>query len=184
MTYEAPAADDARADEEASYRSYVFEQAASDAEPGTAFLNKSTAHAAIVVEALFRQAQRSVRILTNALSDDVYGTPLVIEAAVAFLRREGARLEIIAESRPCRVMLDRIGQVGLADRVDIRLLPPHVTKIVDVNYMLVDERSYRFETEKGLREATVQFNGEAVASRILDNFQMLQPHGAPLELVN
>src|SRR5665213_43497 len=65
---------------------------------GELFMNRSPAHAEIVVEYLFRAALNRVCILSERLPHEVYGTSCVINAALGlFDRNPAAVLEVLVE---------------------------------------------------------------------------------------
>ena len=59
--------------------------------------NSSTAHAQVVVEAMFRYGSGDAVLFTGSANPKIYGDDRVVNAAVDFLSRGGNSLTIIAE---------------------------------------------------------------------------------------
>ncbi|HEY4115896.1 MAG TPA: hypothetical protein VGM17_17705, partial [Rhizomicrobium sp.] len=151
------------------YREYVASKADGQM-PSDIFLNRNAAHAAIVVEFIFRKAERHVRLVTNRLSADVYGTPEVISAADGFLRRHpDATLEILAETnidRAASPFLAALDGAGFAARVFLRFIPTTTTRAYKFNFAVADGQHYRFEESRTSREAIVQFGAPDFGVRL------------------
>lgn len=154
-----------------AYRKFVAERAASA--DGHTFFNRSAAHAAIVIEYLFRGASREMNIMTGELHQPVYAAPAVISAAVEFLTKHPtAEIHIISEKLidPSHPMLKGLADAGLSGRVSTKLLESTVAaKMPPVHFAVADGRSFRFEPDKRLMEAVIQFGEEGIGNR-LDSF--------------
>lgn len=153
---------------DAAYREYVELCAFSD-KPSGVILNRSAAHAAVVLEYLFRSATARVRILTRQLSADVYGVPAVVAAAVAFLRdHPGATIAILAErgvDRGTHPLIRAVDQQDLGAQLSLRFVP-NAVKAYPFNFAVADGIHYRFEESRENREAIVQFRDGAFAENL------------------
>lgn len=158
------------------YRSFV-EACAFSEEPSGVILNRSAAHAAVVLEYLFRSAERRVRILTNQLSSDVYGLDGVVAAAVGFLRdHPAATIDILAEQRVDRAahpLLTAADAAGQGARLSLRFVPGASARY-QFNFAVADGVNYRFEESRENREAIVQFRDGDFARDLDALFEMIK----------
>jgi len=151
------------------YREFVTRIA--DGEwPSETILNRSSDHAAVILENLFRKAIDSVEILTSELKADVYGMPGVVNSALGYLQRnDDARIYILAEStldRAVHPFLKVIDDSGLGDRVSIKLVDPTAKANYKFNFAVADGRSFRFEESRESLEAIVGFGHDRFANRL------------------
>jgi hypothetical protein len=153
----------------AAYRAYV-QQAADGNKPSEILVNRSAHHAAIVMEVLFSKAHREVRILTKALSEDVYATPSTLRAAIRFLQQNGdGKIEILTEQpidRASHGFLRELDHQGCGGRVKVWAVPPNAQKMYRFNFAVVDGLHFRFESDRDNREAIVQFGETAFAGHL------------------
>jgi hypothetical protein len=81
------------------YREFV-ERIADGGWPSETILNRSSDHAAVILENLFRKAVDSVEILTSELKTDVYGIPGVIVPRSAFCSETTTHASTSSRNRP------------------------------------------------------------------------------------
>lgn len=158
------------------YRRYV-EKLSNAGNATEVILNRSSEHAAVVVEFLFRRAEYEMEILTNELAEDVYGVPGVIAAAQSFLERNlNASIHILAEKpvvRASHPLLRSLDQSGLGDRVHLAFIPEATQKTYNFNFAVADQKSYRFEETRTTREAIVQFGDAKFGAQLHSVFGKL-----------
>lgn len=158
------------------YRQYVGKIAGAPG-PSETIMNRSSEHAAVVLEFLFRKANSEIDILTDELAEDVYGTPALIAAAQAFLTNNpAAKISILAESKVDRLahqFFRAIDGAGLGDRVTIAFVPDNVKKGYTFNFAVTDTDSYRFEEARHSREALVRFSDKGFAQTLRSIFHKL-----------
>jgi len=141
-----------------TYREYV-ESVASQPRPSIVISNLDAAHAAIVMERLFIEAQTRIEILTQCLTDEVYGGAAVIEAATAFLKR-GGRLDVLTEqpiSPETNLLLHAVAAAGFENEVTATNVPAAVCETYGFHFSVADGDCYRFEQEKDSWRAKVRF---------------------------
>jgi hypothetical protein len=113
--------------------------------------NGTIDHARVVIEEAFKAAKSHVRILTNKLDPTCYGSRDVIDAALAFLRAPGARLDILVEDETAPVLtqdfLMAVTEAGGA-RVRANVVPAMYVEDYDFNFLTVDDVAYRFESDR------------------------------------
>lgn len=123
--------------------------------------NKDISHARVVVCTAFEHAKSRIRLLSNQLDLELYGTMPFVAAMSKFLDKKDHKLVILVETdvpedHPVRQLGRRYpGQVTMA-RIhdDVLECYPH-------NCMLVDESGYRLETDRDKPEAIVVFNDDS-----------------------
>jgi hypothetical protein len=177
-----PADDIEKREDLIAYREFVDKIA--NAADGRVILNRSAAHAAIIIEYLFKKAKREVNILTGKLFERVYGAPGVVSTAIVFLRdHPSARLCIISEHRidATHPLLSALKNTpGLSERVDCRILKPEIAEATPYHFAVADGSCFRFEREKKLLEAIVQFGETAVGQKLNDVFRSLYAKSLPV----
>jgi hypothetical protein len=115
--------------------------------------NGNIHEASAAVEQAFLHGRKEIKILSNRLLPECYGTDPVLKAASKFLmQHKRATLQILVEdpatqSAPTNPFLLRIYQVA-PDRVRIRRVPPDISAQYDYNFLTVDDAGYRFEEDR------------------------------------
>lgn len=113
---------------------------------GTAFLNKSEWHAAIIVREFLRSARDSVRILCGRLNKAVYGG-LIREFNAAFAR--GVDVRVLTE-------YDDVSAVALAEELRAQNAFHSLGHGVDMfHFLVVDGVRYRAERAEADKSALV-----------------------------
>jgi hypothetical protein len=141
---------------------------------GTPLPNGTLAHATMLLEAMFLNASKCVRILTGELNARVYGTPAVISAARQFLADSNHRLEIIFEGpfddgEAARHPLLTV--IGSNPNVSLWRLRPEVQGKLRSHFALMDDDSYRFEPDKREPSAVAAFGDPAFNSKLREVFE-------------
>ena len=158
------------------YREFV-ERVADGVWPSETILNRSADHAAVIVENLFRKADRIVEILTSELKTDVYAMPTVISSAIDFLRRDdGARIHILSETdldRSAHPFLAAIDAAQFGDRLTVGIIRANTKQDYKFNFAVADAKSFRFEESRESFEAIVGFGHDKFASRLHNVFEVL-----------
>ncbi|MEA2909866.1 MAG: hypothetical protein QOJ15_1947 [Bradyrhizobium sp.] len=150
-----------------SYRSHV--EALATRADGELVLNRSPAHASIVLEAVFNASSEIVEILTSKLAPEVYGEPELIEAAARFLDRPKSSIAILSESeidRATHPFLVALDARGFADRISIRCLPAASLKRYSFNFAVGDRRHFRFEQSRDSFEAFARFGVADIGTKL------------------
>jgi hypothetical protein len=143
---------------EDTYREYV--EAAASAERCEVFLNRYVAHAAIIVEYLFRNAQFSVEILTGRLNPAIYGDHSTVRAAIDFLDRTanldnstGHKLCILTEEgvdQNTHPLFIRARDSHFAKLIELRRVPDTVKHTFNFHFALADNMHYRCKEPRGI----------------------------------
>jgi len=154
--------------EEQKYRVIVRDCVA--ANDGRPIFNRDLMHAIVVVENLFRTAEKEIDIVTERLFEPIYAAQPTIELVLSFLQEhKDAKLRILHEepidpsSHP---LLMAIQTAGLMDRVELRRMTAEMKESIPYHFFLCDARHFRFEPSKKRLEALAQF-GEPETGRLL-----------------
>ncbi len=160
------------------YRSSV--RAAISGDDERAVLNGSLKHAQIVIEEAFRAASQRVRILSNSLDGGCYDSPSVLALVKDFLARAGTSLSILVETPISEIQSGIFYKTFEAEiqsgKIDLAYVPSAISKDYGFNFLVVDERSYRFEADRRKPEAVVLGGAHAAlpAQRLARLFDSLQ----------
>jgi hypothetical protein len=146
--------------------------------PSPVILNRSAEHAAVILERLFLTATDRVSVLSNALSDDVYGSVAVQDSAVQFLKSHPqGKINLLVE-RPEEdlgsLFLKRLTDAGVGQQVCMSVLSPEVVADYRFNFAVADGCSYRFEEDRQDRHASVQFGNRSFGETLEDAFAELK----------
>ena len=123
--------------------------------------NRDILHAAEIIVACFRHAERKVCLLSNKLDRNLYGDERLLDAIRLFLKKDGTEFHILVETEidarhPIRMLADE----GYAPKMTIRVVPPKLKEKYPFNFMTVDDFGYRFEYNREVYEAIASFHEE------------------------
>lgn len=154
---------------------------------GTPLPNGTLDHARMLMEAMFRTASKSLRILTGTLNARVYGTPEAIERAKQFLANPAHTLSIIFEEPFTAEQADRhplLAAVRHFPNVKLYSLKPELRDRISSHFAVTDEDSYRYEADKTKPSAVAAFGDkEGMAGTLTKTFDLLTAIGStPLRL--
>ena len=156
------------------YRMYV-QAIARAGDARQTILNRSPAHASIIVATVFGATQRLIEILTSNLRDDIYGTPEVIEAAVTFLTRNPeARIDIITVDgllpANSRFLAALQAHRVVNDRVFVGRCSEGQARVHGFRFLVGDGQHYRFQEDPTNTEAIVQFGRNETGRKLHEIF--------------
>lgn len=155
------------------YRHFV-EAIAKASGPSQVILNRSPEHASIVIEMLFRKAINNVQLISRKLSADVYASKGVIDAASQFLAR-GGKVHFLVETainrtqHPLLIALDKVAR----SNVVITVVPEQIASRYKFNLVVADGQSYRFEPDRGVREAIIRFGDQQFGEKLEGAFAQI-----------
>ena len=147
---------------------------------GTPLPNGTLLHAAMLMEAMFSAASKSIRILTGSLNARVYGSPEVIACARQFLATSGHTLEVIFEDELDDDAVARhplLASLGPGANVRLWKLDPTLRKKITSHFALMDDDSYRFEADKAKPSAIAAFGDRAFCKSLSTFFEALKKYG-------
>ena len=122
--------------------------------------NKDMSHATIVVCTAFRHASEKIRLLSHELDRSLYGGVWFLDELQEFLS-SGGLLNVLIESdvEPDHPVMQLAKQT---DKITIKRVPDQEWEKYPFNFMVVDDKGFRFENNRALPEATVVFNYDEV----------------------
>jgi hypothetical protein len=158
-----------------TYRALILERL--QARDGTPIPNGTIAHAALLVEAMFKNASDKIRILTGELNARVYGAPEIVAAARQFLADADHSLEIIFECEfndndAARHPL--LAALGPGANVTLWRLEPKFRQAVTAHFALMDEDSYRYEADKTKDSAVAAFGDREFTESLIRLFENMK----------
>jgi hypothetical protein len=142
---------------------------------GEAVFNASDEHAAIVVEEIFRTAQRQVSILTGHLAPRIFARDRLLSWSEIFLSDPEHRLRILAREGE----IDKLGpnpayeQLQGYPNVEVRALPDSLEAEIAFRFITADDDIYRFEPDKNKCAAVAAFGDSKVAQHLQEVFDTL-----------
>jgi hypothetical protein len=156
----------------ATYREFVRTVATEGTGKSRVIANSSAEHAAVILEQLFVMAQHEVLIVTHELFPAVYAQPEVIDAAVAFLKRDlstklSVRLETEVEATHPFIAAARAAG---GNRVMFDRIPGVVQSNYGYNFAVADGVHYRFEEDRNNHTAIIRFRDPDVGHSLEEAF--------------
>jgi hypothetical protein len=158
-----------------AYRALV--DAAAGAEDGRIVLNRTSEHASIIMEYLFRKAHDRVEIVTGRLTDSTYGTDETIKAALTFLAgNPDAAIDILAEREIAldNKLMTAVRDAGFAERVVVTHVPATIQASYQDHVIISDGVHYRYQKNRGDCAATVQFGSNGAVGKLREDFLKLK----------
>lgn len=140
--------------------------------------NGSIDHASALIENLLSHAESRVRIFTGKLNPEVYGRENIVDAISIFLKNPDARIEILTQD-------------GLDDSVENPFIVvcqnkknqcaiknvSESDKLLEGHFVVVDDKAYRFESNKNKLSAVACFNNKNIALKLVDAFENMFDRG-------
>ena len=147
--------------------------------------NGSTAHAAIIIERMFKHANSSMKILTRIFNPQIFGQPEVLQYADAFLAD--------TTNHTCEVLVEEydpdynnthpfVRMFSGRKNVKILQLPDGLGSVINSNFAVMDNRGVRMETERASPKALANFGDIKFAGRMTGFFDVLLPLGTQVTL--
>jgi hypothetical protein len=139
--------------------------------------NRSIDHATIVIFNLFRFAKKEVFIVTRKLNNDVYGRKVIVDQAVAFLKR-GGLISVKPENYALAsksIFFEELRKVR-KNGIKIINVKSDLTKTPD--FIVVDSQAYRFESGPMIPgdefSSHVQFENEEFSTALYSFFNEIK----------
>lgn len=166
------------------YRNHV--ESIASRRDGEPIYNASVRHASIVIENLFAEAKRRVDVLSGFLNARVYGRQMVVEEARLFLASSANnRLRIILErdSPEDREIHPFFQVCSRFSRVELRIASPSVQSLYDFHFVVMDDDSYRFESDKTKAAAIAAFGHKEGAENLGGIYNYLWDQCSPVDVI-
>jgi hypothetical protein len=159
------------------YRKMVRD-AASSANGKDVVLNRTAEHASVIVEFLFGSASSRVQILTTSLDDKAYGTPGVINTAIAFLQKNrDSAIDILSEGTiDCaeNKLIRAIRAAGHLHQVTVTPVPRAVRDTYSYHVIIADSRHFRYQKDRMRFDASVQFGNDELGAKLSARFDQIK----------
>lgn len=154
--------------------------------------NGSLKHASIVMEAMFRFADKSVHILTGSLNPEVYAQYDVVAAARDFLLyKEDREVRILMEedvpwlrmTHPLLLVLNQAKRER-KDAFQVRKVSKSYQEKYKYHFTVMDDDCFRYEEDRTVPAAITVFGRRASARRLQTIFEIIWKSAKPVEVVS
>lgn len=164
------------------YRKRVAELART--RTGEPIANGSFEHAAIIIEQMFKSANKHISILSGNLNPRVYGRDQVVDEAKLFLAQSNHTAKILLESDDQLLVNDHPFFECLKNNhnLEVRIVPTNLRDKYKYHFLVMDGDSYRFEPEKDEPTAVAAFGDKETSERMTDIFSVLWDWGKQVKL--
>ena len=139
--------------------------------------NRTVAHAAILLEAVFATAKQEVRLFCGSFDENFYSNERLKTSVIDFLHKPGTRLLVLSEVKlPAEHKMLQALQPYLGSKAELRYLT--VSSPNSKHFAVMDRVGYRFEfshdaTDVNVVEAVANFNEPETASKLADSFDAM-----------
>lgn len=142
------------------------------------FSNKGNDHAAIVVSAMFKNAENYIYMYSGSLNGDVTAEPEFLHALKKFID-DGKTLKVLLETTPvvesCSEALKIVMEASGSSNVIIKVIEEEVKKEFRKrqikHFMIADGMSFRYEIDEEKYKAICNFNDIEMVQKLSNIFQ-------------
>lgn len=120
--------------------------------------NESAEHAAILIDELIRRAKNCVDIYCRSFAADVWGRSDILDA-VRHAMEHNVRFRILTQHQP--EMSETFRELKQCPKVEYRIF---TDEEIDVNFLIADGKSFRFEPDSGQRHGFAYAKSELSAT--------------------
>lgn len=151
---------------------------------GEPLYNGSVDHAAVLAEAMFTYAQKSVDILTGELNARVYGSTIVLDRVKEFLSTSSCQVRVLLERPDLVDHQDHPFFVAFSGRQDVkfRSLPETLPELIPYHFIVMDRDCYRYEADKTKQQAVAAFGDPVGGKKLAGIFEKLWEVSNPTDL--
>ena len=141
---------------------------------GKLFLSASLDHAAVIVQRMIADAQKSISVLSGNPNRRVYGSERVLESTHDFLIEDGHRMRVLLEEENESYHRGHEFLVRFKNdpRLEVRLVSANAMSRYKFHFMIADDDTYKFEPYKTRFSAIVAFGNSKGASRLIEVFEL------------
>jgi len=150
-------------------------------------LNGSHAHASIIMERMFANANNCVNILSRTLDPRIYGTYETIEQARLMLGDQSRSIHILVEDFDHEAMGEnpffmKTQRHTARGNLHVRQLALALKPHVGVNFATLDDYGYRLEEDKSTAVAVANFGDRVFVQAIRSFFDDLWARSTPVSI--
>ena len=151
---------------------------------GEPIYNGSIEHASVIIENMFAYAKSRVSILSDNLNARAYGRDEIIEQAGLFLAGENHQVQILLEDASQKGLKDHpfFDKFAKNENLTVRSISPEYARNYGFHLLVMDDDSYRFESDKGSHAAIAAFGDTDGASSMRRFFDSVWTLSEPVEL--
>lgn len=147
-------------------------------------LNGSHAHASVIVERMFANANDGVDILSRTFDPRIYGTYEAIEQARLMVADPRRSIRILVEdidddSIKHHPFFSKIQRV-VRNNLQVKQIPESLKNAVDINFATLDDFGYRMEEDKSEAVAVANFGDRKTVAILKSFFNDLWRVGRPV----
>lgn len=153
-----------------SYRKHV-EQLFDSGSPDLV-MNGSAAHAQILIETLITRAKEKIVFFCECLKEEIYDKEVIIQKLLEAGKR-GVEVKILAQKEPETNLLRKkvVEFFPSNSPFEFRTcLPDSVGRNAPMNFIVMDEKAFRFEQELDTHKAFASANNCELAKQMLSRF--------------
>ncbi len=147
--------------------------------------NGSNAHAIILIQSLFLNAEKKIRIFSSILKKEIYEDNQIINGLDKFLNKPETGLEIIVQD------YHSSGNDNLSDNNFYKICndsdkcnintASEKDRLLKEHFVIMDDMGYRFCPDKNGSSAVASFNRPTVAANLIKQFDILFGRSEPIE---
>jgi hypothetical protein len=142
---------------------------------GEPIYNGSVEHAAVIVERMFAHAEKQLSFLCHGLNPRVYARTETLEQARLFLANKDHKLRILIEMEDTDDLKIHpfFREFGHLPNVTVRQVKPEIRNAYNYHLSVMDDDSYRFESDKEKHVAVAAFGDKVGAANLQGIFDRL-----------
>jgi len=141
---------------------------------GTAIPCATPLTARVLIEEMFRNAKRAVRVMAGEFNPQVYGSPLAISFATQFLADPEHSLQIVFEGEVSDAAVSDhplVRGIGQAPNFQVFAVDRKLAAKIKCHFSVMDGDSYRFEGDKNGHAAVAVFGDNVFAEGLIEYFE-------------
>lgn len=156
------------------YRRLIERYAASSVDKRVS--NGLSAHAAILIETMFKTASSEMRIFSRDLNEEVFCSNEMIQAIVTFVAKPYSTLKILLEKKPddgwsnSHSLLQSLRKLDVHGTVEVMPAVGNYAAGKAEHFAVMDDDGYRFEFDHDNCQAVANFNESMVAKKLISAF--------------
>lgn len=144
------------------------------------FSNSGPEHAAVVIEALLKNAQKSISLYSGNFNEKFYLESGVASAFNASIQRLSGKCQILVDDdsdlTSNKAALALVSTAG--SKIEFYKRTPKSPDRINNHFMVVDNQAYRFETDDVEKKATCNFYEPEIAIGLTQRFEAMRGYDA------
>lgn len=151
--------------------------------------NGSNAHAIVLIQSLFLNAEKKMRIFSSMLKREIYEDNQIINGLANFLNKPEAKLEIIVQDYHLYDNRNNLSHNNFfkicsdSDKCSINVASEK-DRLLKEHFVIMDDMGYRFCPDKNGSSAVASFNRPTIAANLIKQFDILFGRSEPIEVIS